>query len=403
MARPFWSGTIQISLVGFAVEIYPAVNTTRPISFREVDRKTLGRVHRQNVAAGPPPEERAPAAEEQEEADGSEEVEEASAKHKSSLSFAPTPAALNAVAPEGAPTYTPPTVTAPSATYSTGTARSAFDGVPPSVPDGATQHAVEKADIVKGYEYEKGKYAIIEPAELKNLRLAGKKTVEISQFSKATEINPALYEKPYFVFPKPGPQATAFAVVRQSMIESGKVGFGEIVFSGRQHLIALVPPHDSRQPGMMLYTLRFATELRDAKEFAKDVENVQVDAAQLALARQLIDAYTRPFEVTDFKDHYEEALRELVEAKMQDLPVPAAEPEKKPAKVIDLMEALRRSLAQPSPSGAVAGTANAQSVSDQAESATAAKPSKKPPASSTSKTRDAGTTRTASGKKSKSA
>ena len=110
-------------------------------------------------------------------------------------------------------------------------------GKPRDTPAAPSQHTVEKADIVKGYEYEKGKYAIVEPAELKNLRLAGKKTIEISQFSKAIEIDPALYEKPYFVMPKAGPQATAFAVVRQSLAESGMVGVGEIVFSGRQHLM----------------------------------------------------------------------------------------------------------------------------------------------------------------------
>jgi DNA end-binding protein Ku len=216
------------------------------------------------------------------------------------------------------------------------------------------QHTVAKADIVKGYEYEKGKYAIVEPAELKNLRLAGKKTIEISQFAKASEIDPALYEKPYFVMPKAGPQAVAFAVMRESMAERGMVGIGEIVFSGRQHLMTFAPPHDLQQPGMMLYTLRFAAELRDPRDYATDTGTKQADAAQLNLAKQLIDAYTQPFEVSKFKDHYEEALRELVEAKMKNLPLPAPEVEKKPPKVVDLMEALRKSLAKVNPAEAAA-------------------------------------------------
>jgi DNA end-binding protein Ku len=299
MARPLWSGTIQISLVGFAVEIYPATSTTRPFSFHEIDRSTLSRVRRASVSEAPAPE--------AESAD-SEESEAASAKHNSSLHLAPQ-------ATESAP----------------------------------VQHAVEKADIVKGYEYEKGKYAIVEPAELKNLRLAGKKTIEISQFSRAAEIDPTLYEKPYFVMPKSGPQAVAFAVMRKSMAENGMVGVGEIVFSGRQHLMTLAPPHDEDQPGMMLYTLRFAAELRNARDYSNGAESSQGDKAQLGLAKQLIDAYTRPFEVSDFKDHYEEALRELVEAKIKNLPIPEPEAEKKPPKVVDLMEALRRSLAQVNP------------------------------------------------------
>jgi DNA end-binding protein Ku len=351
MARPLWSGTIQISLVGFAVEIYPATNTTRPISFHEVDRNTLGRVHHQRVSAGSAP---APESGETVVGEEAERAEDTSAKHKTSLHIAPR-ASEHEAALETA--------------------------------EDASQHAVEKGDIVKGYEYEKGKYAIVEPAELKNLRLAGKKTIEISQFAKATEINPALYDKPYFVVPKAGPQAKAFAVVRQSMIDTGMVGAGEIVFSGRQHLIALAPPHDPEQPGMMLYTLRFATELRDPRDYFKDVESMEADPAQLGLAKQLIDAYTQPFEISKFRDHYEDALRELVEAKIKHVPAPTPAPEKKPAKVIDLMEALRRSLAQRSPSQAE----NAQQPG--AQNAIDGKPPKKPSRPSTAKTKAAGTGR----------
>jgi DNA end-binding protein Ku len=250
---------------------------------------------------------------------------------------------------------------------------------------------VERVDIVKGYEYEKGKYAVVEPAELKNLRLAGRKTIEISQFANAAEIDPALYEKPYFVMPKAGPQATAFAVVRQSLRESGMVGVGEIVFSGRQHLMTLAPPHDPKQPGMMLYTLRFAAELRNACDYSNNLETIQADAAQLKLAKQLIDAYTQPFEVSKFKDHYEEALRELVEAKLKHLPIPEAEVEKKPPMVVDLMEALRRSLAQ---------TNQTQSADENSK---VSKPSRKQSTATVAKSKTGSTARVTSIKKTKSA
>jgi DNA end-binding protein Ku len=320
--------------VGFAVEIYPATSTSRPISFHEVDRNTLARVHRQNVSAGPAP------VDESADVGTPEEAEVISAKHSTSLHIAPQAAAVE---------------------------------TPRDTPASPSQHTVEKADIVKGYEYEKGKYAIVEPAELKNLRLAGKKTIEITQFSKAIEIDPALYEKPYFVMPKAGPQATAFAVVRQSLAESGMVGVGEIVFSGRQHLMTLAPPHNPKQPGMMLYTLRFATELRDPRDYSNNLESIQADAVQLNLAKQLIDAYVQPFAVSNFKDHYEEALRELVEAKINNLPLAEPEAGKKPAKVIDLMDALRRSLAQKNPQQATAASAQPQPV---AESKTSKSPKK---------------------------
>lgn len=360
MARPMWSGTIQISLVGFAVEIYPATSTTRPISFHEVDRNTLTRVRRENVSAGP-------GADESPAEPALEEVQEISAKHSSSLHLAP-PASDNKLAQT-------------------------------MEQEAPQRHTVDRADIVKGYEYEKGKYAIIEPAELKNLRLAGKKTIEISQFAKACEIDPALYEKPYFVMPKPGPQAKAFHVVRQSMADRGMVGVGEIVFSGRQHLMTLAPPHNPKQPGMMLYTLRFASELREAGDYATATESTQADAAQLNLAKQLIDAYTEPFEVSKFKDHYEEALRELVEAKMNNLPAPEPEVEKKSPKVIDLMEALRRSVAQRAPS---AGTPI--NATPAAETPQTSDPRKKLAATGAAKTKAAGVAaRTGASKKSKSA
>jgi DNA end-binding protein Ku len=357
MARPLWSGTIQISLVGFAVEVYPATSTTRPISFHEIDRNTLGRVRRENVSAGPS------STAESLETETSEEAEPTAAKFSSSLHLAPQ-------------------------ARDTGSARE---------EESPVQHTVERADIVKGYEYEKGKYAIVEPAELKNLRLAGRKTIEISQFSKASEIDPTLYEKPYFVMPKAGPQAIAFAVMRQGMIDNGMVGVGEIVFSGRQHLMTLAPPHDPQQPGMMLYTLRFAAELRNARDYAIDTGANKADAAQLGLAKQLIDAYTLPFEVSKFKDHYEEALRELVEAKVKNLPAPEPEVEKKSPKVVDLMEALRRSLAQASP--VAQGAAEPGSASGKTSGSR-----EKPAATGTAKAKTGGVlARPAAARKTKSA
>lgn len=160
------------------------------------------------------------------------------------------------------------------------------------------------------------------------------------------------------------------------------VGVGEIVFSGRQHLMILAAPHNQQQPGMMLYTLRFAAELRDARDYSNNLETIDVNAAQLNLATQLIDAYTQPFEVSNFKDHYEEALRELVEAKIKNLPLPEPAEERKPGKVIDLMEALRRSLAQ-------SGRQQAKASGVRPGGFQAEEPPKKPVQRSTGKTKPA--------------
>jgi len=142
----------------------------------------------------------------------------------------------------------------------------------------------------------------------------------------------------------------------------------------------LGPPHKTTQPGMMLYTLRFATELRDARDYSSNLESFQADAAQLRLAKQLIDAYTQPFEISNFKDHYEEALRELVEAKINHLPVAEPEREKKPAKVVDLMDALRRSITQVKP---------AQAAARPAVEPKAGKPPKEPSGTSAAKAKPA--------------
>jgi DNA end-binding protein Ku len=294
MARPYWSGQISLSLVSFAVEIYPAITSARQFQFHQIDRATGQRIHYQNVVA-----------------DG-DEGEDHDTHHK--------PGRLH-VAAKG---------------------HEAHDEEEP--------HVVDKSEIVKGYEYEKGKYAIIEPEDLKRLRIPGKDTLEITQFSSVDEVPPSLYVKPYFVVPKKGPQATAFAIVRQAMVDSGMVGLGEIAFAGREHLVALAPPPDRKQLGMMLYILRFAEELRDSGEYFGKISSAKLDGAQLELAKQLIKTYTRPLELDKFTDNYEAAVRELVEAKLANKPLPKEKPEKGRAKVVDLMSALRQSLAaKPAP------------------------------------------------------
>jgi DNA end-binding protein Ku len=123
------------------------------------------------------------------------------------------------------------------------------------------------------------------------------------------------------------------------------VGMGEIAFAGREHVVALAPPPDRKQLGMMLYVLRFAEELRDPGEYLGKIPSVKVDAGQLTLAKQLIKTYARPLELDKFTDNYEAAVRELVEAKLANKPLPKEQPAKARGKVVDLMSALRQSLA----------------------------------------------------------
>lgn len=203
--------------------------------------------------------------------------------------------------------------------------------------------AVANDDIVKGYEYSKGKYIIIEPDEIKNLRLETQKTISVAQFIDAKDLPPYLFEKPYFVVPDQKGSAEAFAVVREAMVESDKIAIGEAAFAGREHLIAIAPHPDKKARGMMAYTLRYAEELRKAKDYFSSIPEQSIDKKQLELANQLIKSQSAPFKLDEFKDDYEAALRQLINAKRNDKALPAVEEKPKP-KVVNLMDALRRSV-----------------------------------------------------------
>lgn len=264
MARPYWSGQIQISLVQFGVSLYTATESKSQISFHQISRSTGERIRHQKV------------------------LQSAAESDESSP-------------------------------------------------------AVGKDDIVKGYEYSKGQYVIIEPSELENLRVPSKHTIAVSQFIDLKELNPEYVEKPYYVVPENDAQTEAFAVVREALLKSGKAALGKVAFSGREHIVAVAPAPDSR--GMMAYTLRYQAELRDAADYFRDIKDTEINQDALEMAEALIAKKTAKFDPAKFEDGYEVALRELVEAKVKNMPVPQDEPVKaQPAKVINLMDALRKSI-----------------------------------------------------------
>jgi DNA end-binding protein Ku len=203
---------------------------------------------------------------------------------------------------------------------------------------------VANEDIVKGYEYSKGKYIIVEPDEVKNLRLETQRTISVAQFIDARDLPPYLFEKPYFVVPDQKGSAEAFAVVREAMMQSDKIAIGEAAFSGREHLIAIAPHPDKKGRGLMAYTLRYAEELRKAKDYFGSIPEQTIDKKQLELANQLIKTQSAPFRLEEFKDDYEAALRELINAKRNEKPLPVSEQKPGRAKVVNLMDALRRSV-----------------------------------------------------------
>lgn len=204
---------------------------------------------------------------------------------------------------------------------------------------------VEKDEIVKGYEYRKGEYVTIEPSELAALRVPSKHTMEVSQFVDEADIDPEFFEKPYFVVPENESQTQAFAVVRQALKDTKKIALSKIAFGGREHIVAITPTQDDSLPGMMAYTMRYQEELRDPREYFRDIKKVEVGEDSLSLAKELIKRKAAKFDPAKFVDGYEVALKELVQAKVDHAPIPHDEcPAAPRGKVISLMDALKKSV-----------------------------------------------------------
>lgn len=205
---------------------------------------------------------------------------------------------------------------------------------------------VDPSDIVKGYEYARDQYIEIDPDELKALRLPSAATLQIQQFVKAEELPNALFERPYFVAPRDDAQAKAVAIMRKALDDTGTLGIGEIAFSGREHLVALGAPSDTKQKGLMLYQLRYEEELRDPKSIFDDVKEPAVSTQELSLAKQLVEGSTSRFDLSGYKDDYEAAVVKLVNAKRKGKPLPQPKRAAPKGKVVNIMDALRSSLAQ---------------------------------------------------------
>jgi DNA end-binding protein Ku len=203
---------------------------------------------------------------------------------------------------------------------------------------------IDNTDIAKGYEYRKGKYLVVEQEEIAKVRIPSTSIVEISQFADLDDLPLALFERPYFMVPQPKIPMGAFMVMRKALQETSRAAIGEIAFGGREHLIAIVAPGDDAERGLMAYTLRYEEELRSSADYFGKIPKAEIDKRQLAMAGELIRAYSRPFKLGAYKDDYETALRKLLQAKRKNKPLPIEEAEPGDAKVIDLMDALRQSV-----------------------------------------------------------
>lgn len=204
---------------------------------------------------------------------------------------------------------------------------------------------VDTDEIVKGYEYESGKYVLLEPEEIDAVKLETKKTLELVQFVDASEISPIYYDKPYYVVPSDDLAEDAYRVVRDALRKSGKVGLGQLTLRGREYIAAIKPCGD----GLLLETLHYADELRKADPMFHGLSGKTSDDDLLEVATALIDKKTAPFDATTFKDNYSTALKELVQRKLKGKKAKIEVEEeddtgKRGDNVVDLMSALKKSL-----------------------------------------------------------
>ncbi len=200
---------------------------------------------------------------------------------------------------------------------------------------------VERDEIVKGYEYEKGRYVTVAPQDLEKLRLETTDTIDITEFVDADGLDPVYVADPYYLVPDGSLAETGYRVLREALRQTRKLAVGQVVINQRERVVAIRP----RGSGLLVNTLRFEDEVRAAEPFFAGIGEDAADPDELAIMEQIISRRSRRFEPGGFVDHYQAALKELIEQKLAGK-LPERRPERRPAQVINLMDALKRSLAE---------------------------------------------------------
>jgi len=205
--------------------------------------------------------------------------------------------------------------------------------------DADTGREVEQDDIVKGYEATKGHYIELEPEELEAAAIESTRTIDIEQFVPRKEIDELYLGNPYYIVPDGEVGQQAFAVIREAIKEKGMVALARVVFTSREHVIAIEP----RGKGMMGITLRYPYEVRDEKDYFGDLPDERVTKEMLDLAEHIVKTKQGHFKPDKFEDRYEEALKSILKKKARGQKIEKVEQEK-PSNVINLMDALRKSV-----------------------------------------------------------
>ena len=204
--------------------------------------------------------------------------------------------------------------------------------------------AVDKDDIVYGYEIEPGNYVLLEPDEIDAVKIETRHTIELTQFVEACEIDPLYFEKPYYLLPDGDVAEEGYRVIHDALKSARKVGIGQLTLRGKENLVALNPAGG----GLLLETLRYEEEIKAADEVFADIGHGNLRADLVEMATDLIARKSAPFDPDRFQNHYATALRQLVDEKIKTgHAVAVGENEtERPGTVVDFMEALKRSVAQ---------------------------------------------------------
>jgi len=199
---------------------------------------------------------------------------------------------------------------------------------------------VPNEDIVRGYEYDEDQYVVVEDEEMDALKLESTKTIDIEAFVPADDLDFALFDKPYIVGPSNQPAVKTYELLRRAMEDDDVVAVGRVVISGRERMMGIRPQGD----GLMAYQLRYPAELRPLGEAPLVGQKVDVDDKQLKLAKQLVDTMRTPFEELEMEDRYQQAVMEIIEAKVEGRDVVTVEEAAEPERVPDVMSALEESI-----------------------------------------------------------
>ena len=203
--------------------------------------------------------------------------------------------------------------------------------------DKVTGETLRTEDIVKGYQYEPGQYVIIDQEDFDKVKLKSERIIEIQGFVDTKEVHPTLYESPYYIGPDGDMAAKTYGLLSQTLKETGRIAVGKVVLRDRETPV-LITPHET---GMVMYRLRYPAEVRSIREVPQLLE-VKTDKEQLKLAKTLVDSMTTKFANIEMKDNYYDALKAIIDAKIQGKEIVSIEEEA--PKVVDIMTALKASI-----------------------------------------------------------